>query len=699
MKLFLTFSFVFHFSLLLAQDPNWQWPIVGQKAGENILFQPEDYIRQEKNYENIFIGAPEGTPIIAPVDGTIIRYFYRYSNSLTNSMSFHHGGPDGDSLKEFDKRLRKELSSKGNYLEQYISLTIGVSCGKGLNYWISGVRPYKWLKTGELVQKGDTIGMVGYGYKEIYEPHILFSVSLNGKADDPMKPFGIRSSFKPYKPEPLKSELSVVELLEDYTVFQESLEEGHPGLYDYNSKEKMDLIFAQIRKKIDHPMSSGDFKELIQPVVDSIRDSHSFLFSSEKVKKEPFKGRIDLPIYFGICENRAIVYRAALEYKDLLGKEIVMINNDSISEILQKVPTPAGSFKIEGYGQSKFDWMKLVYYSIKYYNDYANYQEGDSITISFSDSTNIKLDCAFRSKEYIKTMENILPWTDKSKMRNLSVSEVDSNTVYFRVNSFVLDQVGHDSLRIKMNEICKANYKNLIIDVRDNWGGNNSYNLLYSMLANNPYKIQYGSMVKSNSEFNFLKHVQSYMGIDTIHLFPDYKRIEGKEGYYHLNNRVSMPHDSIHFTGDVYVLANENSYSAATLFPALVHKYKRGTIIGRETGSCYYQMNAYKSATIRLKNTRLDLKIPLVKIIFDDEINSTIPWGSGVLPDYQINWTYDEAYNQSDPIMDFTLKLIMQKEDMNVNHDNWKSNIITIAIIGFILIGGFLFYIKTKLFS
>lgn len=694
MKLFLTFSFVFYFSLLLAQDTNWQWPIAGQKAGENILNKPEDYIKTEYNYSDLIITAPEGNPVIAPTNGTIIRYNYGYRNSLKTSVSFRHGGPDGDDVHDFDIRQRKELASKGNYQEQYISLGIGVSYGKGVKYWINGLRPYKWLKTGQQIQKGDTIGLVGYGYKEIYEPHIFLSASSYTKPDDPMKPFGIPSSFKPYKPEPLKPILSVEELLEDFTVFQESLEEAHPGIYDYTSKKNMDLTFSQIRKKIDHPMSSADFKELIQQVVDSIRDSHSFLFSSEKVKKEPFKGRVDLPIYFGISNNKAIVYRAALKYKDLLGKEIVMINNDSISEILKKVPTPAGSHHVEGFAQGKIDWMKLLYYSITFFREYANYHEGDTITLSFSDSTSIKLDCVFRSKQYIKTMENIYPWIDKYKMRNLSVSEVDSNTVYFRVNSFGLDQVGQDSLCIKMNEICQANYKNLIIDVRDNWGGNNS-NLLFSMLANEPYKTGYGSMVKSNTQFNFLKHTTTYAGIDTIQLFPDYREIEGKEGYYRLNNHISMPHDSINFTGDVYVLANENSYSDATLFPALVHKYKKGTIIGRETGTCYYQMNAYKSATVRLKNSRLEMKIPLVKIIFDDEINATIPWGRGVMPDYQINWTYEEAYNQSDPIMDFTLELINQKGSVPQEDAKHTSKLIYL-LMGVLVIIGLFFYLKSK---
>ena len=140
------------------------------------------------------------------------------------------------------------------------------------------------------------------------------------------------------------------------------------------------------------------------------------------------------------------------------------------------------------------------------------------------------------------------------------------------------------------------------------------------------------------------------------------EKITGREGYYSFNTRMEKPDKKIHFSGNVYVLTNERSYSASTLFAALVHKYKRGTIIGRETGTCYYQMNAYKSADIRLDNSGLELHIPLTKIIFDDQPDPSIPWGHGVIPDHIIGWTYDEYLNNSDPILVYTLKLIRESK-------------------------------------
>ena len=71
---------------------NWLWPIKGQKAGEGILYRPQDKIGEEQVIYDLFITASEGTGILCPDDAVVEHYSYGYNFSLCTSSSF--GWPD-----------------------------------------------------------------------------------------------------------------------------------------------------------------------------------------------------------------------------------------------------------------------------------------------------------------------------------------------------------------------------------------------------------------------------------------------------------------------------------------------------------------------------------------------------------------------------------------------------------------------------
>ena len=67
---------------LIAQTEEniYQWPIEGAKVGEGILYSPQDYINQEYNFDNLFIGAELGANVVSPCDGVVtyisLNYFH-----------------------------------------------------------------------------------------------------------------------------------------------------------------------------------------------------------------------------------------------------------------------------------------------------------------------------------------------------------------------------------------------------------------------------------------------------------------------------------------------------------------------------------------------------------------------------------------------------------------------------------------------
>ena len=74
--------------------------------------------------------------------------------------------------------------------------------------------------------------------------------------------------------------------------------------------------------------------------------------------------------------------------------------------------------------------------------------------------------------------------------------------------------------------------------------------------------------------------------------------------------RTIVPNEKIHFSGRIFLLANEYSRSMASDFASALVGQASCTIVGRETGSSYYQMNAEKFADMLLFTTNLKAAHP-----------------------------------------------------------------------------------------
>jgi hypothetical protein len=244
MKLQLKITLVFFFlcTLSFAQNKKNIWPIASEAIRQNILSQPQDYIGEELNYSNLFIGGKEGIFVVSPCDGVISNFNWHYSSTLNYSNTARCRFNMSKNLKDFETIFRDEWAKQLNKVEKknvnpkYISISVCITTEQKEKYWISGLHPYKILKTGYKINQGDTIGTMGYAYHKIAKPCINFSRSIHSKPADPMSIFGLSSSFissKVDKTDYLNHRHSKKKIVNDFKIFKDALEEAHPGLYDY----------------------------------------------------------------------------------------------------------------------------------------------------------------------------------------------------------------------------------------------------------------------------------------------------------------------------------------------------------------------------------------------------------------------------------------------------------------------------------
>jgi C-terminal processing protease CtpA/Prc len=112
------------------------------------------------------------------------------------------------------------------------------------------------------------------------------------------------------------------------------------------------------------------------------------------------------------------------------------------------------------------------------------------------------------------------------------------------------------------------------------------------------------------------------------------------------------------FTSKLYVLTGGLTFSGASEFAAIVKGNRQATFIGEETGGGYYGNTSGRYINLTLPNSQISIRIPLLKFVV--EVSGDIPFGRGVIPDYEIQPTIGEYLNGVDAEMNYALKLIRE---------------------------------------
>ncbi len=634
------FAIVFAYGKISAQQIASN-PVKNISLKNSILFQPQEFIEDERNVSSLFLTAKEGTPIVAPTNGKVHSFRMNYLFSLTYSK-----GGNLNQEESYDSQKKSFLKALKNAVNpKYINASISVISDDGVKYHMKGIVPKTIPHSGLEIKQGQILGYMGFAYHKIAEPSIMFSASKNSKSVDPLSLFGLKSSFvetdsfkyyatRKYEPIKLKEALSIV---------RESLEEGHPGLYDYSSESKIDSIFNSISQKLKVSKTAEELRELFTPLLVTVGDNHLRIYGQERKNMPPFPS-----VLFGLENEKVKIINAFKENESFLNKEVVQINGEDVKSVIvklkQNIPGADGGIK------SIINENLLLNMAPLYCTVYG-INSGDSISLKFNDNTVSKFHC----KQLGRNDRYFPMFNYKRENYRVKTSFISKDIALLRIKTFNLYGTDKDSIENFIRELDGTNCQNLIIDIRGNKGGE-GYKL-FGMFIKEPYKSVLYSKV-NKQYYKFFKH--SYNYVPDMGLFNNY--ILNKGNYYNYSNSLSPSNDSIHFSGNLYVLTNANSNSESARFAGLVHKYNRGVIIGQETGTTYHQMNAVKFASVNVANTGLTMRMPLVKVVFHEPGNSDIPFGRGVIPDYPIELKLEDYFSNNDQIMNFTLELIKNKK-------------------------------------
>lgn len=640
------------------------WPMAGKEAGTDILYRPQEYLEQKLNFDNLFIGGAEGDVVVCPADATVLFVGVDYHASLDYVITGHFD-PD----KNLDENIRSADFGK-DADPRYITAGLSLLLKDGSKLHIGGLQGGTSFKTGQKVPAGDTLGRLGYSFKAIKAPSLSISISgQDNKPMDPMTPFGLPTTFVAPGELTREDPMSVEKIREDLGVLEDAFCEIYPSLEDRMPEADFRAFVDSLKQSVKEPLSpSGPFRVMLWQVLSRIHDSHLYLYPDPVAPKKSRTQSRNWPgLYLMWCEDTLRVLLASPGYTQYEGKVVSSVGGVPAKDYAARnqefcyvydgeVESTLAERRIQlGSSGAMMHWGENKDQGLEY-----GFADGTKGIVPFIESAN-------RYKIGDLYLRNY-HWYARNRMRGredvFETRRLNDSVAFLALRTFDLNQVQEDSLRVFLAG-CDAS--NLIVDLRNNAGGDvNVLMRLLSCLTDRPLDRQKGgyNRVRKQGDFASLDYSLNYSS--EMQVFPEYEPREGEEGFFSLDTietcAAVMPDPEIRYGGKIYVLTNGQSYSAATLFPAVLVRNRRGVSVGRETGTGYHYMTALKFADIRLPNTFQTIRIPMVQLVFDTTVCERTPAGRGLLPDYELPLTFNEVTDgpdgQTDVMLEYALSLI-----------------------------------------
>ena len=455
------------------------------------------------------------------------------------------------------------------------------------------------------------------------------------------------------------------DLLKDFDLTVNSLKEAHTGLYWYTTMLDFDSICNKQRAKITDSSNGLEFYRILASVVSATKEGHCKIsYSNELDNYFNQKGKY-LPLFIKFFENKPYVINNvdSLKTKGLI---LTKINGHSFDEILEKILPIISS---DGFNLTKkyktLDGQDFSYYYSDVYEQTNVYEV--ELNDPFTNITKRLIIASINDSLMLKKWEDLSILQLEKRDNSSSLVFFDMNkTAILTYNTFNANKYSdfHKTTDVYFDEILTNNTRNLIIDLRNNGGGEEGYeDYVFAYLTDKPYS-KYKYVQASAFSYTFYEY-SNKSSIDQQTSLEKSLREEhylGNDGRILRKSNILIPEKPKEnsFKGNLYVLIGGKTYSGGAEFASLIKEHRKATFIGEECGGGFYGNTSGFSIELILPNSKLRVKIPLLKFMLDVK-NDNIPFGHGVIPDYKLQPKYTDFINGYDTELEFTKQLIKQK--------------------------------------
>ena len=396
-------------------------------------------------------------------------------------------------------------------------------------------------------------------------------------------------------------------------------------MYRFTPKKRFDIVFDSIEQQITNTTNQLDYFRLLSKIESLVREGHTYLRPSKSLLQQVQRQKL-FPFHV-LLNDKTISVKKSLEEKNKTyeGLEVYSINGKKPEEIIKQIANSTGLKS--GYNNSGLlnilsvenNFAVAYYYFVDTTSIFQIEFEGDKGSVNVHGSNVL-------SKEIFPQFPKEAKPPIKLQIESKNESAIIKITTfaYWKVSFSKNEYV--NTFANYFSEIKKAGIENLIIDVRDNRGGEELLAAeLLTYLMSSEFKI-YKSIKAKTLDFDLPNATQFH--------FPKKDYLKTDSGYFKIKDEVLVtfsPKITNHFNGKVYVLSNGGSRSATNTMLSLIRTYSVGTIIGQESGGVYEDVDGRKSINLTLPFSGIQLSFPVWSFKVNSSNGDRL---RGVIPDY-----------------------------------------------------------------
>ncbi len=422
------------------------------------------------------------------------------------------------------------------------------------------------------------------------------------------------------------------EVKEDLNFAFNKLFHIHPLLLEENASAQLKKKFLEIEENVKDSMTQNEVYLLLAPLFASLNDGHTGVMVPTDQRVEFSKtGGKSFPFYVDISNDSIYVsFYCGNDTSLFQNKEQILEINGipartMIQDMEEMISGESSTFKQKEIA-NKFRFLIWMLYGFE--NDYE---------LVIKDNMQKIVVPGITSTEFLQNIKRMPKPTNNNYSLDINLS---IETALMKIKTF-RDLEGFcvfaDSafLKLKENKI-----KNLIIDIRNNGGGRSV--VVDSLMNYLTYK-----------NYAQYKKIEARISVDLKEYYE--KRYSDRLGWinsYNINDIVVLDHNlrqphikEFSFDGNLFLLTNGLTYSAASTFTGVFKNLELGKIIGEETGGKISYFGDFWF-----------LSTPNSKITFYVSPKRFIQYGgedynNGVIPDYIIA-------DKGESIVNYVYKLI-----------------------------------------
>jgi len=402
----------------------------------------------------------------------------------------------------------------------------------------------------------------------------------------------------------------------DYDILKKALETTYPSLYRFTDSAVMTGYLNDHLQSLQQPQSEIEFYKLVAVTCAKVNDEHLIPMPSKDYYQSLRTKHHFFPFSLKIIDRRFYVLTTAADSTIPAGSEILSINGQPVEEILN---TLLATIPSDGYIQT---------FNIRHLEDYSMTEEENLFDLNYpifiSDTASYRIEfigVANRSKKQVTTIAGLDYQSYKkfyySRVKleaPLAFKYLQKNIAYLRISSFLKwhrarFKQDFNALYDSVFTALKVNRtKHLILDLRNNEGGDETGEKLLTYLLTKPYR----HFESTEQKFTGYAPVADYLENGKDLFFADSLYDRTITAMYSPKKGLldEQQPDKNHYKGQLYVLINGASGSMAGVVANFLKGNDRAIFIGEESGATMEGNTSHQTARLVLPYTQIRVAVP-----------------------------------------------------------------------------------------